>query len=561
MVTFGARHHQHPCENETEVIFAQHLKVWLFVSSHIRKTAVKRTPSKPPPGSMTPALRRFLFFTAAITGGAIMVIEILGARMLAPYFGTSHFVWIAQIAITLAALSAGYYAGGFWVDRAPRLDGYYLLLMVAAGWLALTIPIIEPVCYYGLRHSLARGSLLASALLFFVPLSILATTGPFLLRSLTHSTAVVGGNAGRLTAIGTLGSFAGTGLIGYVLIPLMPNTVSLLATAGIMALPSLLYFLVWNRASRQLPVVLVGIGLLLGIAGWGWHRERRGYYPGMRELYRGNSHYGQLQVLEGEGGRRYYLNDFLVQNTYDPDRHQSASLFTFMLHDLARAYCVEVEHVLCIGMGVGIVPMQFAREGAEVEVVEINPSVPALAARFFECEPDKLKLTIDDGRHYLNRTEHRFDAVVLDAFLGDSSPSHLMTREALSAVRRVLKPDGVLVINSFGDLPPEPDFFRDSLTVTLRSVFRSVRLHASGNGNLFFVASARKPLEIVARPDPEAVHPACRYQYRAAFETLHDLSAADGIVLSDDFNPVEYFDAEARERTRRQLAIGMRRAI
>ena len=55
---------------------------------------------------------RYLYFTAAVTGAAIMIVEILGAKMLAPYFGASHFVWTAQIATTLVALAAGYYIGG-----------------------------------------------------------------------------------------------------------------------------------------------------------------------------------------------------------------------------------------------------------------------------------------------------------------------------------------------------------------------------------------------------------------------------------------------------------------
>ena len=72
-----------------------------------------------------------------------------------------------------------------------------------------------------------------------------------------------------------------------------------------------------------------------------------------------------------------------------------------------------------------------------------------VAVRFFDLEPDKLHITIDDGRHFLNRCHKQYDTIVLDAFLGDSSPSHLMTREAFAAMRRVLRPGGTLVINAF----------------------------------------------------------------------------------------------------------------
>ena len=67
--------------------------------------------------------------------------------------------------------------------------------------------------------------------------------------------------------------------------------------------------------------------------------------------------------------------------------------------------------------------------------------------------------------------------MALDAFLGESSPSHLMTREAFSAMRRVLKPGGVLVINSFGNFNPGRDFFTTSLYKTLTNVFTTVRIH------------------------------------------------------------------------------------
>ena len=66
-----------------------------------------------------PALRRYLYLTAAITGAAIMIVEILGAKLLAPFVGTSHFVWTAQIAVTLVALATGYYVGGRMADKYP----------------------------------------------------------------------------------------------------------------------------------------------------------------------------------------------------------------------------------------------------------------------------------------------------------------------------------------------------------------------------------------------------------------------------------------------------------
>src|SRR5438067_3458027 len=162
---------------------------------------------------------------------------------------------------------------------------------------------------------------------------------------------------------------------------------------------------------------------------------------------------------------------------------------TYMLHGLAKSNVPKLDDGLCIGMGVGIVPMKLAREGTRVDVVEINPAVVPLAQRFFDFDPKLLHIIIGDGRWYVNFTDKKYDAIVLDAFLGDSSPSHLMSREAFAAMRRVLRPGGVLVINSFCEFDPGRDFYGASLDRTLRSVFPGVRVHASGGGNVFFVAS------------------------------------------------------------------------
>src|SRR5512139_1341714 len=121
-------------------------------------------------GPPSRALRPFLYTTAGITGGAVMIVEILGARMLSPFVGTSHFVWTAQIAVTLVALACGYYAGGRVADRTTKLSRLYWAIVVAAAYLVVTVLACAPVAYWALDFNLAVGSLLASTILFFLPL-------------------------------------------------------------------------------------------------------------------------------------------------------------------------------------------------------------------------------------------------------------------------------------------------------------------------------------------------------------------------------------------------------
>jgi spermidine synthase len=520
----------------------------------------KKTVPLPEDAMIAPSLRRYLYFTAAVTGAAIMIIEILGAKMLAPFLGTSHFVWTAQIAITLVALAGGYYVGGRLVDYSRKLSLLYGAILVAAVYLALTSLIVEPMAYWCLREfKLPLGSLLTSTFLFFIPLALLAMTGPFLVRVLTSSVQNVGGNIGRLTAISTLGSFLGTILISYVLVPFLPNATTMFITSSSLMALMVGYFFVWEIRSRNKPIVVIGIlaGTLLGYGGM--QKTSIHESSGVVELYRANSNFGLLQVLQNPGAtQRFYLNDYLTQNTYDPAEKKSTAMFTYMLRDLALAYTPRVERALCIGMGVGIVPTEFARRGIKVDVIEINPAVLPVASNYFHCEIGKMNVTIGDGRYFVNQSTNHYDTIVLDAFLGDSSPSHLMTKEAFSGMRRLLGSEGTLVINSFGEFDARKDFFTSSLHKTLGAVFKSVHIHAAENGNVFFVASEQADLKILHLPDFEEVHSICRHRVQQAFAGTRQTNPLHGIVLTDNYNPAEYYDAANREQIRRYLALSMR---
>jgi len=184
--------------------------------------------------------------------------------------------------------------------------------------------------------------------------------------------------------------------------------------------------------------------------------------------------------------------------------------------------------------------------------------VVGVAERFFGLDTRAFSLTIGDGRWFLNRTRSQYDAVILDAFVGDGTPSHLMSREAFEAVRRVLKPEGVLVINTFVDFEAEHDYMGASLFKTLSAVFPAVRVHGTRGANTLFVASRRSPLTILHAPELGNVHPEAAAEVRAAFDTTWEPDLGSGIVLTDDYNPVEYYDAANREKYRRLLAMSMK---
>jgi spermidine synthase len=331
-------------------------------------------------------------------------------------------------------------------------------------------------------------------------------------------------------------------------------------TSGVLLLLCAAQFVFFRSTSNPKPKPTLPIAAIITLAlACVLQNKLRAPLHFMTRLYFGNSNFGEIQVLEHKTtGKRYYLNDFLVQNTYDPKDQASLSLFTYMLHELAWGYSTNLQNALCIGMGIGIVPREFAREGIHTDVVEINPAIVPVAQKFFDFNPAAVNITIGDGRFYINKSQKHYDAIILDAFLGDSSPSHLMTREAFAEMARLLGQSGVLVINSFGEFRPGRDYFLASLDKTLRAVFKNVHIHASGNGNVFFAASQRD-LRLHLRPHlkfPADTDLDSEFQSATTLAPPPDPNA--GIVLTDDFNPVEFYDAANREQHRRALALSIR---
>jgi hypothetical protein len=124
-------------------------------------------------------------------------------------------------------------------------------------------------------------------------------------------------------------------------------------------------------------------------------------------------------------------------------------------------------------------------------------------------------------------------------------------------MRRNLRPEGTLVINTFGDFAPGQDFLAASLSKTLRAVFPAVIIHKGEYGNTLFVASNNPKLAIVHPPVFDKVHNNCVAEVKDAFDTLRETDPRHGIILTDDYNPVEFYDAKNRESMRRYLASSM----
>jgi len=406
--------------------------------------------------------RLALMLTAFLSGAILMALELVGSRLLAPYFGGSIFVWGSLIGVFLAALSTGYYLGGRLVDRWPSAR-LLAALLLAAGLYVLLLPHYgEALCdRIALRDYGARaGPLIACALLFFLPGALMGVTSPFVVRLSAHAVEVVGRTAGAVYAASTIGSIAGTLGTAFYLIPAVGTRTALYLVAGGLVLTSLI------AAAKRQPRLTNAVGaavLALLLASAASAKERI--------LLERDSAYHRLYVTEDENYRWLRADNVWHTRMNLRDPHGRGLSYTDYA-DLAFLFNPQIRKVLVIGLGGGTIPKRFVRDYPQVSVVavEIDPDVIKLAARYFDVHADR-RLTIreSDGRMFLRRTTAKWDLIVLDAYYADSVPFFLATREFFDLARSRLSPGGVLMNNVVG-MPsgPRSGFFR--------SVYRTMRL-------------------------------------------------------------------------------------
>lgn len=161
-----------------------------------------------------------IFLLVFCGGFSIMSIELLGGRILAPYFGSSIYVWGSLITVFMLALSIGYLLGGRYSLNNPHSGRFGALFLLSAltvlPLLVIGDPIMDTVFEY--VEDPRYGSLLASMLLFFIPTVALGMISPYAVRLLVDTREHSGHVAGKLYFVSTIGSALGTLLTSFYLV-------------------------------------------------------------------------------------------------------------------------------------------------------------------------------------------------------------------------------------------------------------------------------------------------------------------------------------------------------
>ena len=497
---------------------------------------------------MTSISRPYLLITVFTAGMVTLAVELSASRLLGNIFGTSNLVWANIIGLILLYLAVGYFIGGRWADRSPHPRTFYGLLCVAAFLSGLVPLLARPVLRFAaeamasLDAAVAGGSFLGVLILFAVPVTLLGCASPFAIRLAITDPAEAGRVSGRIYAISTLGSLAGTFSPVLIFIPWLGTTRTFLLFAGLLFAVAWLGLFLADRRRAVLALILPAVlAVAAAFSLSGSLRPVEGLIPESEV----ESEYNFIQVVQRGETRYLLLNEAQgIHSVYHPSQLETFGTWDYFLAaPYFNATPAPVTGLAVVGLAAGTIPKQYTAVYGPVPIdgFEIDGAIVAAGRQYFAMNEPNLNVFVEDGRWGLAHSPRRYSVIAVDAYRLPYIPWHLTTREFFQETRDHLTDDGVLVINvgrTFTDRR-----LVDAMAGTLRSVFPSV--HAvdvpnSFNSLLYATAQTTWPANLVANRDrlPADAHPLLRNVLDRTVVNLQPDPASD-VVFTDDWAPIE----------------------
>lgn len=400
-----------------------------------------------------------------LSSALVLVLEIVAARLIAPFVGVSLYTWTAIIGTILAGLSVGNWIGGVVADRGAtqRFAGIVLLVSSVSAFLILVIlPALAGPLQSG-QFSLAGASLLLAVALFFMPALLLGIVTPLLTKLALDLSSRSGHIIGMMHALAALGSIVGTFVTGFWLVQWIGSRNLVLATAialVLLAIPLL--------RKRDVATASIGTIIMLLLV-----QTPLGY----ADPCDAESRYFCLRVIDAShsvphGEARSLILDHLKHSTnHKQDAELIVAPYLHLIDELGRLHTSDKQDVAWFFAGGGAYTLPRAvnvyRPDARVVVAEIDPEVTRLAREKLYLDTSRMEIQHLDARVALHREEDAtFDVIVGDVFHDIAVPYHLLTEEFASEVRRKLKTDGIYLLNLV-------DAFPDALL--LKSLYKTLR--------------------------------------------------------------------------------------
>lgn len=449
-------------------------------------------PQKPPVLPEKTALLAIAF----LEGAMVLSVEILGAKMLAPFFGTSLIVWSSVIGITLTALTAGYYFGGY-LSKKPNPAAILFTVLLLATFAIVLMPTLA---YSYIRSfnewSIYTGSFFSALFLLGPPLFLLGTTSPVLIQVMTLTVTESGRLAGTLYAISTVGGILMTFLQGFLLVPLFGISAPLMFCALILLVTTLGILYTSKRLLYSLPVFLLMLFQFNNLANWDKpNRNSKVSIP-----YSSEGLLGQLKVVDfEEPTSKNPLRHLLINGIGQTRIINNATAISYWkyIHMLSVYSSLQKgkKEALLFGFGAGSMSNELNRLGMHVDAVEIDERMMGLAKKYFYFSDTATHFVVDDARHFIRTSTKKYDLVIFDIANGEVQPSYVYTKECFMEVKNMLKDDGLALFEFQELMIPDRELVFPSICNTLKEAGYEAYYHLdspNGLNDVMIIASPQK---------------------------------------------------------------------
>ncbi|MFN7015206.1 MAG: fused MFS/spermidine synthase, partial [Bacteroidia bacterium] len=308
-----------------------------------------------------------------------MTVELVGAKMLAPIFGTSLYVWAATLGITLFALTAGYYTGGYFSAKSSTSKSIYLVLLLA-GIFTVLMPITSKfILKTTLEMDVRLGASLSLLVFMMPPLIFMGMTSPLIIRFFTQHADMAGKSAGTVYAISTLGGILSTFLTGFYLLPELGIKYTVLISGLTLIIPSTIG-LIYHKKYQELL-------LLSFILPAGYYNFQSDTSSDYKILYQKEGVLGQVKIVEHpyitKQNDTVNVRAMLVNNTAQTITNlnkpgEDLWDYAYYFPAAASIFPKGSKALLC-GLGGGTIVRQFKNLAFEIEVVEIDERIKEAA--------------------------------------------------------------------------------------------------------------------------------------------------------------------------------------
>lgn len=502
----------------------------------------------------------WLGLAATISGACVMLVEIVGTRVLTPFFGVGLYVWSALLGVTLGALALGYYLGGLVVDRGGRLT-ISTQLLLAGVWVALVPTLRVPLLMTLDGADVRLGALLAATVLFAPALCLMGMVSTSAVRHSLRGAATSGRSVGRVYALSTLGSLAGTLAAGFWLVPSFAATHVLWGTAAALVATGASGLIISRLPTTR--KIAVGGTLLVSLLVASFARDDAAA-GSFQILERRQSLYGNLSVVI-DHSRASDLKLLRADHSFIGGEWATGEpVFGFVhLLEASRFARPNAKTALLIGLGVGSTARALAEAGIEVDVSELDPEVVDLAKRHFGFTPNG-RVLIGDARVLIRNLDQRYDIIIHDTFTGGSTPEHLLSVEVMGRLAELLTEDGLLAVNMVGSARGPLSAAARSVYRTVSSVFPHMRVYQDGPlgephdtesqlNNLIFFAS-RSPIAFPDKLGRFAREPRRKHMFSGMpYWELSPDSLTGGQLITDEHNPIAHLATPVAELFHSQM--------